>query len=135
MWELDQDVQRNQSKIRQSFQLISFFFTISGNFVTGYSVPLCSVGWLNSREMILCVKVFHKMVLWPRGCNPRMEKDCTGSVPWQHHPAQYLVPQILLRKRKRDYGWVNFPSGHFSLSQQVRDWSLPVPGVHPRLSS
>lgn len=52
-----------------------YFFTISGNFITGYSVSLCSVGWLNSRELILVFKLcktFSQMVLWHRGYKLKM---------------------------------------------------------------
>lgn len=34
-----------------------------------------------------------------------MEKDHTGSVPWKHHPAQYLVPQTPTAQEKEERVW------------------------------
>lgn len=52
---MDRDIHKKSLKIE--YLSSQFFFTISGDFKTGYIVSLCFVGCLNSRDLMLVCKL------------------------------------------------------------------------------
>lgn len=137
LWELDQDSQRNQSKIRISFQSILLFFTISGNFVTDYSALLHSFGWLNSRELILGFRLcttFSPMVLWHREYNIKTKAHWVShrKAPSGPIPCSPNTKCSEEERKKLGEHEVNFPSGN-PWCRKISDLSLPKWGTCPRL--
>lgn len=105
--------------MRQSFQLILFFYCLR-EFHNWLQCSLCSVGWLNSRELTLAFKLCKKTSSQNHFAALRI-KWKRATLGQSHGTAiqpSTLFPKTAQEKKEMEYG-ENFPSGHFPKASRL----------------